>query len=119
MLETLNDVGASEYLGIQTLTIAIFTTWLNRGNLANAAQMACALLIIVIVLFAIERYSRKRRSFVGIDQSARQAPRIRIVGYRRCAGINCLPAAGSDWISSFPPLFSCGKFSDADAAGGL
>jgi iron(III) transport system permease protein len=91
LLETLNDVGASEYLGIQTLTIAIFTTWLNRGNLANAAQMACALLMIVIVLFAIERYSRGRRSFVGIDQSTRHAMRIELSGTSRAlASIACL-----------------------------
>ena len=30
LLETLNDIGASEYLGVQTLTLSIFTTWLNR-----------------------------------------------------------------------------------------
>jgi iron(III) transport system permease protein len=34
LLETLNDIGASEYLGVQTLTLSIFTTWLNRGSLA-------------------------------------------------------------------------------------
>ena len=35
LLETLNDIGASEYLGVQTLTLSIFTTWLNRGSLAG------------------------------------------------------------------------------------
>ena len=34
-LETLNDIGASEYLGVRTLTVSIFTTWLNRGSLAG------------------------------------------------------------------------------------
>jgi iron(III) transport system permease protein len=82
LLETLNDVGASEYLGVQTLTIAIFTTWLSRGNLANAAQMANALLLVVVVLFAVEQYSRKRRSFVGIDQGARHAVRLRLPGLK-------------------------------------
>ena len=38
-LETLNDIGASEYLGVRTLTVSIFTTWLNRGSLAGAAQL--------------------------------------------------------------------------------
>ncbi len=80
LLETLNDVGASEYLGIQTLTIAIFTTWLSRGNLANAAQIANALLLIVVVLFAVERYSRHQRSSMGIDQGARPAARIPLPG---------------------------------------
>ena len=35
LLETLNDIGASEYLGVPTLTLSIFTTWLNRGSLAG------------------------------------------------------------------------------------
>ena len=39
LLETLNDIGASEYLGVRTLTVSVFTTWLNRGSLAGAAQI--------------------------------------------------------------------------------
>ena len=35
LLETLNDIGASEYLGVRTLTLSIFNTWLNRGSLAR------------------------------------------------------------------------------------
>ncbi len=34
LLETLNDIGASEYLGVSTLTVSIFTTWHNQGSLA-------------------------------------------------------------------------------------
>ena len=34
-LETLNDIGALEYLGVRTLTVSIFTTWLNRGSLSR------------------------------------------------------------------------------------
>ena len=45
LLETLNDIGASEYLGVRTLTLSIFTTWLNRGSLAGAAQIACVMLL--------------------------------------------------------------------------
>ena len=47
LLETLNDIGASEYLGVQTLTLSIFTTWLNRNSLPGAAQIACVMLVIV------------------------------------------------------------------------
>src|SRR2546429_2760020 len=69
LLETLNDIGASEYLGVHTLTLSIFTTWLNRGSLAGAAQMACLMLLIVIALIALERQGRRRRGFAvsGID----------------------------------------------------
>ncbi len=52
LLETLNDIGASEYLGVRTLTVSIFTTWLNRGSLAGAAQISCLMLAIVVALIA-------------------------------------------------------------------
>ena len=58
-LETLNDIGASEYLGVRTLTVSIFTTWLNRGSLAGAAQLSCFMLAIIAGLIAIERYGRR------------------------------------------------------------
>ncbi len=47
MMETLNDIGAVEILGVRTLTFSIFDTWLNRGSLAGAAQIACMMLVIV------------------------------------------------------------------------
>src|SRR5204862_8361347 len=62
LLETLNDIGASEYLGVQTLTLSVFATWLNRGSLAGAAQLACFMLVIVALLIALEHYGRRRRA---------------------------------------------------------
>ena len=53
LLEALNDIGASEYLGVRTLTVSVFTTWLNRGSLPGAAQIACAMLVIVIGLLLV------------------------------------------------------------------
>jgi iron(III) transport system permease protein len=67
LLEALNDVGASEYLGVQTLTLSIFTTWLNRSSLPGAAQIACLLLFAIALLIALERRGRRRRRFVGLD----------------------------------------------------
>jgi iron(III) transport system permease protein len=78
LLETLNDLGASEYLGVQTLTLSIFTTWLNRGSLPGAAQIACVMLIAVAGLIALERYGRRRQKTIGVDQHPRQARRIRL-----------------------------------------
>jgi len=75
MLETLNDIGASEYLGVPTLTLSIFTTWLNRGSLGGAAQIAVALLAVVVGLIAIERYGRRGQVVLPI-QDTRTADRI-------------------------------------------
>lgn len=65
MMETLNDIGAVEYLGVRTLTFAIYETWLNRGNLAGATQIACVLILTVTALVVIERRARGRQRFAG------------------------------------------------------
>src|SRR5581483_7943006 len=74
MLETLNDIGASEYLGVRTLTLSIFTTWLNRGSLPGAAQIACLMLLIVAALVALERYGRGARVFANPDHAPPAEP---------------------------------------------
>ncbi len=33
LMEVVNDIGAVEFLGVQTLTFAVYSTWLNRGDL--------------------------------------------------------------------------------------
>jgi iron(III) transport system permease protein len=63
LMEALNDIGACEYLGIRTLTLSIFTTWLNRSSLPGAAQIACVMLIAVAALIALERHGRRDKRF--------------------------------------------------------
>lgn len=66
LLETLNDIGASEFLGVQTLTVSIYTTWVSRGDLAGAAQIALAMLGVVALLLALERYGRRRQRYASV-----------------------------------------------------
>ena len=84
MMETLNDIGAVEYLGVQTLTFSIFDTWLNRGSLAGAAQIACVMLIFVALLLLVERYARKRQRFASHKTTAivTDAVRLPLAGAR-------------------------------------
>nr|WP_249139439.1 iron ABC transporter permease [Bradyrhizobium japonicum] len=81
-LETLNDIGASEYLGIRTLTVSIFTTWLNRGSLAGAAQLACLMLAIVAGLIAMERYGRRNANAEFSAESPHVRQRTPLSGAR-------------------------------------
>jgi iron(III) transport system permease protein len=83
LLETLNDIGASEYLGVQTLTLTIFTTWLARGSLGGAAQIAVAMLILVAGLIALERYGRRNERYNTSLQDARVADRVALHGWRK------------------------------------
>ena len=81
-LETLNDIGASEYLGVRTLTVSVFTTWLNRGSLAGAAQLSCFMLAIVAGLIAIERYGRRNVTTEFSAESPRLTQRTPLTGMR-------------------------------------
>jgi len=80
LLEALNDIGASEYFGVQTMTLSIFTTWLNRSSLPGAAQIAGLMLLAVAALIALERYGRKRQGFTGHDARPGTAQRIALSG---------------------------------------
>ncbi len=96
LLETLNDIGASEYLGVRTLTVSIFTTWLNQGSLAGAAQISCLMLFVVAALVLLERYGRRQRAFAALAESPRIAARTPLAG-------------GTGWAACglciVPPLF--------------
>ena len=83
LLEALNDIGASEYLGVQTLTLSIFTTWLNRSSLPAASQIACMMLIVVAGLIALERYGRRHKRFTISERRPRLVSPIALSGGRR------------------------------------
>ncbi|MGN8152557.1 ABC transporter permease [Agrobacterium sp. 22094] len=80
MMETLNDIGAVEYLGVHTLTFTIYETWLNRGNLAGATQIAACLVLIVGALIVIERRARRRQRFAAGKATAmhQRSARVRL-----------------------------------------
>jgi iron(III) transport system permease protein len=75
LLETLNDIGASEFLGINTLTVAVYTTWITRSDLAGAAQIACAMLFVVVALVWLERNGRQHQRFGSAQRMRAMQPR--------------------------------------------
>ncbi|PLC54350.1 iron ABC transporter permease [Pollutimonas nitritireducens] len=75
LLETLNDIGASEFLGVQTLTVSVYTTWVTRSDLAGAAQIALAMLAIVAVLILTERHGRRRQRYASTQRTRAMQPR--------------------------------------------
>lgn len=86
-METLNDIGAVEFLGVQTLTFSIFNTWLNRGSLAGAAQIACVMLVFVIALMMVERAARRRQRFASQKTTAavHDVARLKLSGWKKWA----------------------------------
>jgi iron(III) transport system permease protein len=89
LMETLSDIGAAEYLGVRTLAVTIYTTWLSRGSIAVAGQLAILLLLLVIAILLVERALRGRGSTVAALRGHRQISRLRLTGIR-----GALAAAG-------------------------
>nr|WP_232515970.1 iron ABC transporter permease [Burkholderia multivorans] len=91
LLETLNDIGASEFLGVQTLTVSVYTTWITRSDLAGAAQIALAMLAVVVAMIALERYGRRRQRYA-------HGRRMRPLAPRRLTGAAGCTAAVLGWL---------------------
>jgi iron(III) transport system permease protein len=81
LLEALNDIGASEFLGVRTLTVAIYTTWITRSDLAGAAQIAVAMLVVVLALVLVERRARHQRRYANDAQDPRPLRPHRLRGW--------------------------------------
>lgn len=60
LMETLNDFGTVQYFGVQTFTTGIYRTWFGLGERPAAAQLAGFLLLFIVVLILLERWSRSR-----------------------------------------------------------
>ena len=84
LMETINDIGAVEHLGVRTLTLSVYSTWLNRGSLVGAAQIALVMLLLVIALLAAERMARTNQRFHAprATQMKSRPSRIQLRGWR-------------------------------------
>ncbi len=82
LMECLNDIGAVEYLGVNSLTIAVYTTWLDRSNLGGASQLASVMLIFVILLFTVERLARGRQKYHHTTGRYQPIPYVELGGVR-------------------------------------
>jgi iron(III) transport system permease protein len=78
LMESLNDLGATDLLGVRTLTVSIYSTWVNRSSLPGAAQIALVMLVVVIGLVALERAARRRQGYAAQAQRSRRTVPVRL-----------------------------------------
>jgi iron(III) transport system permease protein len=91
LMETLADYGTVSYFGLGVFTTGIFRTWFGLGDSAAAAKLAAILLLFVITLVMIERWSRHRAQYHHTTNRYRQLPQYRLTGFRAfLAFLGCL-----------------------------
>ena len=94
LMETLNDFGTVQYFGVETFTTGIYRTWFGLGERVAAAQLAGFLLLFVLWLILLERWSRRRARYYQTVASHRRLSSYRLQGIR---------AIGA-WCACFLPL---------------
>ncbi|KTA94115.1 iron ABC transporter permease [Aeromonas salmonicida subsp. smithia] len=89
-METLADFATVHFFAINTLTTAVYDTWLGYGSLATAAKLSCMMLLAVVLLIALERRSRQRQQVFQKSMGHEQPLRYPLKGMSRIlAGLWC------------------------------
>lgn len=118
LMECLNDLGAVQYLGVQTLSASIYTTWQQRGSLGGAAQIAMIALVFVLGLLLAERSARGRAHYHHTTGRYRSIPFAELPGWRGiAAAILCAVPVGLGFGLPLLVLLSQGLTHIADASG--
>jgi len=82
LMETLNDLGAVQHLAVDTFTTGIFRTWFGLHQPAAAAQLAAILLVFVLILLMMERWSRGAARYHQTSARYRALPSIKLKGIK-------------------------------------
>jgi iron(III) transport system permease protein len=102
LMEALADFGASEYLGVRTIAYTVYSTWITRGSLPAAAQIALLLIVAVALLAFIELKARRRAGFAAKTGRVMPARPIQLSGVKAAA------AASFSWgvllVAFFVPV---------------
>lgn len=107
LMETLNDLGAVQHLGVETLSASIYATWLQRSSLSGAAQIATVALLVVMALFWAERALRGGGRIHGSSGRLRAIPFAGLEGWRALAAfVVCLVPALIGFVIPFGVLAS-------------
>jgi len=93
IMECLNDLGAVQYLGVETLSASIYATWMQRSNLGGAAQLAAVTLLLITGLLAAERSARGGARIHHTTGRYRAIPFQDLEGWRgiAAAALSALP----------------------------
>src|SRR4028119_1556608 len=82
LMETLNDFGTVQYFGVDIFTTGIYRTWFGLGERVAAAQLAAFLLLFILWLILLERWSRRRARYYQSVASHRRLASYRLQGIR-------------------------------------
>lgn len=86
-METVGDFGTVSYFAVNTLTTAVYDTWLNYSSLTAAAKISAIMLMIVVLLLSAERYSRRKQKLFQNQFSSHEEFRYELSGWKKWAAL--------------------------------
>lgn len=81
-METIGDFGTVSYFAVNTLTTAVYDTWLGYSNLNAAAKISAIMLLIVVLLLSTERYSRRKQKLFQSQFNSHEDFRYELSGWK-------------------------------------
>lgn len=105
-METLGDFGTVSYFAVNTLTTAVYDTWLGYSNLNAAAKISSLMLLVIFFLISTERFSRRKQKLFQQQFEHGDDVRYTLTGAKKwcaiiwCWGLVCMAFA-------FPLLQLC------------
>jgi iron(III) transport system permease protein len=82
-METIGDFGTVSYFAVNTLTTAVYDTWLGYSNLNAAAKISAMMLMIVVLLLSAERYSRRKQKLFQSQFNSHEYFRYELKGWHK------------------------------------
>lgn len=82
-METLGDFGTVSYFAVNTLTTAVYDTWLGYSSLSAAAKVSAIMLVVVILLLSAERYSRRKQKLFQNQFNDSDNFRYELIGWKK------------------------------------
>ena len=79
-MECLSDFGTVSFFSVPTLTTGIYNSWLSFDDLNTANQISFILLLIILVSFSIEIYSRKEARYHQPGSGYKPISKIKLKG---------------------------------------
>ncbi|MGF1680714.1 ABC transporter permease [Photobacterium minamisatsumaniensis] len=86
-METLGDFGTVSYFAINTLTTAVYDTWLGYSNLNAAAKISAIMLMVIFLLISAERFSRRKQKLFQQEFEHGDDIRYTLTGGKKIAAL--------------------------------
>ncbi|MDC1150956.1 iron ABC transporter permease [Pelagibacteraceae bacterium] len=81
-MECVSDFGTVEFFSVSTLTTGIYNSWLSYDDLNTANQLSFILLLLILILFFTENFSRGEAKYHQPSENYKPIPKIDLNGMK-------------------------------------